>query len=171
MAYEDELRRRREDPRRKAYGREYYQRNREYFRQYAKDYRGRRKPAGWGDHRSGDYKSRCWAIAAGMFDRCRVRCYRKQWELGITKEWIARRVLAGKCELTGVPFVLERKSPYMPSVDRIDSSKPYTASNCRVILWMLNVAKSDWPDDVFRQALLAAADGMRGSPSPPGVSR
>jgi hypothetical protein len=176
MAYEDDLRKRREDPRRNAYGRDYYQKNRDYFREYQKEYKksGRRKPGGWGNYKADTHESRCWAVAAGMCGSSRARSRREKWPFGLSTEWIARRIRAGKCELTGVPFVLERKSPYMPSLDRIDSSKFYTADNCRVILLILNLAKRDWPEDVFQAAFLAAADGLRGSlpgsgaPPPPG---
>lgn len=172
MAYEDGLRKRREDPRRKAYLRDYYQKNKDYFREYRKSYRqsGPRKPGGWGNYRAGTHESRCWAVAAGMHLASKARSRRAKRPYGLSTEWIAQRIRAGKCELTGVPFVLERNSPYMPSIDRIDSSKCYTPDNCRVILLILNLAKRDWPEDVFQAAILAAADGLRGSPSRPGVS-
>lgn len=173
MAYEDQLRRRREDPRRKEYARDYYQKNRDYFRQYQREYRkGKpRKPGGWGNYKADTYESRCWAVASGMHLVAKARSRKAKWPFALSKEWIARRVLAGKCELTGVPFVLERKSPYVPSLDRIDSSKFYTSDNCRVILLILNLAKRDWPEGLFQEAFLAAAEGLRsGSPSPPGVS-
>jgi len=56
------------------------------------------------------------------------------------------------CELSGLQFELFRgpRSPYSPSVDRIDSSKPYTPENCRVILWGLNAAFAEWGEDTFR---------------------
>jgi hypothetical protein len=164
MSYEDELRRRREDPGRKQYGRDYYQRNREYFRQYhRKRYAGetKRKPGGWGNYKADTLESRCWAIASGMHLSTRHRSKRAGWPYGLTKEWLARKILAGRCELSGVPFVLEKKSPFLPSIDRIDSSKHYTPDNCRMILFMLNLAKRDWDEEAFVAALLAAADGVR----------
>lgn len=169
MAYEDSLRRRREDPRRKQYQRDYYQRNKDYFREYQKSYR-KRKPHSWGNYKADTYESRCWAVAAGIYGTAKGRSRRAKWPFGLSTEWIARRILRGKCELTGVPFILERKSPYMPSLDRIDSSKFYTPDNCRLVLLMLNLAKRDWAEDVFHAAFLAAADGLRGSLSGSGAS-
>ncbi len=55
----------------------------------------------------------------------------------------------GTCDLTGLPFepdpgVLKRRSPYTPSIDRIDSSKPYTKKNFRVVLWAINSGCGTW---------------------------
>jgi hypothetical protein len=166
MAYEDELRRRREDPGRKQYGRDYYQRNKDYFRQYRLDRKAgkkKRKPGGWGNYKADTHESRCWAIASGIYLTSKNRSKREGWPYGLTKEWLAQKVQAGRCELTGLPFVLEKKSMFMPSLDRTDSSGFYTPDNCRMIMYFLNLAKRDWGEPEFLRALLAAADGIRRS--------
>ncbi len=60
----------------------------------------------------------------------------------------------GKCEVTGIPFSDEvptgsRISPFKESVDRIDSSKGYHATNCRVVCLAVNLAMRDWGEAVM----------------------
>lgn len=78
-------------------------------------------------------------------------------ECDLDVEWFTIRIEAGVCELSGLPFDIERKSPRgpnTPSVDRIDPKGPYTKANCRLILWWLNHALQDKGEDyaiaVFR---------------------
>lgn len=64
---------------------------------------------------------------------------------------------AGHCWLTHIPFEYDREerpegspaSPFVPSIDRIDSSKGYTPGNVRVVCWAINQARGAWPDYVF----------------------
>lgn len=75
-------------------------------------------------------------------------------------EWFNRRIEAGVCELSGLPFDLSGKyalgarNPNVPSVDRINAKGGYTKDNCRLILWWLNRAIIDLGDEyalnVFR---------------------
>lgn len=59
----------------------------------------------------------------------------------------------GKCMLTGIPFSSEqssgRRRPWLPSLDRIDSSKGYTDGNMRLVCSAVNIALNDWGDEVF----------------------
>ena len=61
----------------------------------------------------------------------------------------------GRCELTDVQFSMDnpgrsRARPFIASIDRIDSSQGYSYSNCRAVCACVNMALSDWGDDVFR---------------------
>lgn len=72
-------------------------------------------------------------------------------------EDIFRRIRAGRCERTGIPFDLggndgtQRVRPWFPSLDRIDSGKPYTPDNVEVVVAAFNLAKNEWPIEVFRR--------------------
>ena len=59
-----------------------------------------------------------------------------------------------KCEVSGIPFSWDkpahcRVAPYIPSIDRIDSTKGYTKDNVRLICWAVNISLSDWGDNTF----------------------
>lgn len=68
----------------------------------------------------------------------------------------------GRCELTGVPFSLDNPTgsnvaPFRPSLDRIDSSLPYSYQNCRLIIVAANLALRDWGDHVFKTMCIGYA--------------
>lgn len=63
------------------------------------------------------------------------------------------RIVNG-CEMTGLPFDLSVKgkgnrNAYSLSIDRIEADKGYVLSNCRFILWGLNVAFNNWGEAEF----------------------
>jgi hypothetical protein len=73
--------------------------------------------------------------------------------------WIHEKILKGYCEATGIKFDLETeerksghtKNPWVPSIDRIDSSKPYLKENIQVVVFMYNMCKSEFThDDVIK---------------------
>ena len=106
------------------------------------------------------YEKRCHLWANRFYKRIRTRSRELQWPCDVTRAWIAERLLVGRCELSGLPFVFHPKQPFLPSIDRIDSRQPYTQANCRVILLLLNYAKNRYKEQVFVPALLAAAEGV-----------
>ena len=67
-------------------------------------------------------------------------------------DWIEQKILSGVCEVTGIPFDLKSefsksvhaKNPWVPSLDRIDSSKPYLKDNVQVVVYMYNVCKAEF---------------------------
>jgi hypothetical protein len=75
------------------------------------------------------------------------RCRSKGHAFDLDIPWLSER-LSGRCELTGLPFDLSvaarRSTAFSPSVDRIVPANGYTKANCRVVLYALNVAMSDW---------------------------
>lgn len=56
----------------------------------------------------------------------------------------------GECAVTGVPLDIDTKinggrvSPWMPSIDRIDSRKGYVSGNCRIVCYQANLAMSQF---------------------------
>jgi hypothetical protein len=104
-----------------------------------------------------------------MVTAAQKRMQRRGMEFDIDREDIANRILAGRCEMTGLAFDLNvykngRRNPFAPSIERIDPSRGYTKDNVQVVCCIYNVAKSDWTvGDVIKmskallehQALLA----------------
>jgi hypothetical protein len=66
-----------------------------------------------------------------------------------------------KCALTGLEFEVEReveyrkRRPFAPSIDRIDYKKGYTKNNVRLVCVAVNIALSDFGDEVFDKMCLA----------------
>jgi hypothetical protein len=62
-----------------------------------------------------------------------------------------------RCAMTGIlmePFKASgrtKNGKYLaaPSVDRIDSTKHYTPDNIQIVMWAVNLMKSDLPNNVF----------------------
>lgn len=69
----------------------------------------------------------------------------------------------GKCALTGVEMIHPirkireklSKSPFMGSLDRIDSSKPYSKKNVQWVCYSINLAKQDFTTEEFKHFLQA----------------
>jgi hypothetical protein len=71
-----------------------------------------------------------------------------------------------RCELTDIHFDLQKKSrfrvrPWVPSVDRIDSSKPYTMNNCRVVCAAVNSAMNQYGEDVLMKIAMMMIEKKR----------
>lgn len=66
----------------------------------------------------------------------------------------------GKCSVTGLSFSgldsdPKGKMPYIPSIDRIDSTKGYSRENCRLVCACVNLAMNTWGEKVLREMALA----------------
>lgn len=79
----------------------------------------------------------------------------------------------GQCQVTGITFNRYRpvgatKRPWFPSIDRIDSRKPYTIENCRVVCVAANFAMGEWGEWVLNTLAKAVCYG--GQPVNPPVT-
>ena len=128
--------------------------------EYMKDWR--RKNPGYGNERV----RRCMqrdpirTATSLIFRNAKNRARWRGVRFDIDASWLEERLVEGKCELTGFPFVFEIGSPFMPSLDRITSRPGYTATNSRVIIWFANQAKSDLDDDEFLNLLKLVVKGI-----------
>jgi hypothetical protein len=63
----------------------------------------------------------------------------------------------GHCAVSGLAFSDERhehafvKTPFAPSLDRIDTAQGYTQDNVRLVCMAANFALNQWGDDVLRR--------------------
>lgn len=67
-----------------------------------------------------------------------------------------------KCIVTGIPFDYSHDPRYLrssfgPSVDRIDSTKGYTLDNIRLVCFIVNMGKADYPQETFDEMCIARA--------------
>lgn len=99
-----------------------------------------------------EYRATLRGRAFKMLQSVNIRSKRRGEDGTITVEWVIGKLANERCEVSGIVFDLSkdsRRSPYAPSIDRIDNSKWYTPDNCRVILWALNAAFSHWGQAEF----------------------
>lgn len=66
-------------------------------------------------------------------------------------------------KLTGMEFSFQEfqgsaRLPFGPSVDRVDNSRGYIKGNIRVTTVMANLARSDFPDQIFLQMCRMTTD-------------
>ena len=101
--------------------------------------------------------------AAYLFYSVKARATKAGIPFDLNKEWLQDRIDAGICEMSGLPFDFETlgghgpRNPNGASVDRIRANGGYTKDNCRLILWSINRALSNWGDEymlhIFRTIL------------------
>jgi hypothetical protein len=109
--------------------------------------------------REANWRSAAFATIEGrasrMVSRAKVFAKRSGVEFDLTKEWVAERLAAGRCEVTGILFDLGpnpnqcRSNPFQPSLDRIKAGGGYTKDNVRVTVFIFNVARSDFGDEAL----------------------
>jgi len=74
------------------------------------------------------------------YSSAKSRAKKGGWEFDLTIDWVLKKVIAGKCEATGIKFG-ETGTPWVASLDRKDSKRGYTKDNCWVVCWAFNRAK------------------------------
>lgn len=96
-----------------------------------------------------------------MFRSAMGRAKTRGWDFTITRSWLRQKLEFGVCEATGLAFAngdykgAGHADPFSASLDRRDSTKGYTPENCRLILWGLNMALSQWGDQVYAEIATA----------------
>lgn len=72
------------------------------------------------------------------------RSINRNLEFDLTKEWYIKN-LPEYCPVFNTKLDYGSNIPeYMPSIDRINNSKGYTQSNCRIISWKANDIRNQW---------------------------
>lgn len=82
-----------------------------------------------------------------MFDRAKTRSTMHNREFSITIDDV---VVPDVCPVFKIPFEYTPGSLYVPSIDRIDSSKGYIPGNVQVISWRANSLKNNMTADEAR---------------------
>lgn len=84
-----------------------------------------------------------------LLNSCRLSSKKNSYAFDLDYEWVMKRILTGKCSITGIDFDYSNASysvtaPFKPSIDRIDNTKGYTKDNCQVVCYIYNRAKGDY---------------------------
>jgi len=114
-----------------------------------------------------EYKMRRYEDPRGrtsnLLRNARANAKREGARCTLTFEWILERILAGKCEVTRLPFELKRSKiyrahPFSPSLDRRAAGGDYSPENTRVVVYALNLLRNEYPDMVTRRVARAWLD-------------
>lgn len=91
-----------------------------------------------------------------LWGAARTRAWRHGVPFSLSESWVADRLNAGVCEVTGLAFRVDKCGPrnnFCPSVDRKDPDKGYTDENAQMVVWIYNAAKGAGShDDVLLMA-------------------
>jgi hypothetical protein len=95
-----------------------------------------------------------YRTAYSLWHACLSRAKDKNIEFDLDMNEIHMTLANGKCVKTGHEFVIKEKgrnykdrSPFAPSIDKIDPSKGYTKDNIQVVCWWYNSAKGRYTDE------------------------
>jgi len=118
------------------------QQRREYHRQYEKKWRQ-------------SLRSNTDRYTAKLVSSTRNRCKKNGWEFDLNESEIAEVIKRGVCEVTGLPFLIPQKgrSPWSPSLDRVEAGGGYVRRNVKVVVWAYNMAKGEWSEPEFNRLI------------------
>lgn len=95
------------------------------------------------------------SLAERMFARAKKGAKRRGLAFTISLDEVRYLIAAsdGHCALTGMPFDhnADGFKPFVPSIDRIDSNAGYVAGNCRIVCLAVNIAMSNWGEEVLEK--------------------
>jgi hypothetical protein len=76
-------------------------------------------------------------------------------------EWIEKKLIAGKCEVSEIPFTFKSlrtgkggvgsQNPFAPALDRKLANKGFVKSNVKVVIWMYHAGKQNVSHETFMQ--------------------
>jgi len=110
--------------------------------------------------RAKDQKNTPNGRAQRLYQGAKARARKLGVDFDLDLEQIKELVRNGKCEVSGIDFVLqEGRHPFAPSLDRIDPLKGYTQDNIQVVAWIYNAAKGIGTHDDVLKLAQALTDG------------
>lgn len=95
-----------------------------------------------------------------LVSKAKARAAEKGLDFDLTSEW-ATSVWTGRCAVTGAEFLSNAKKFRSPSIDRINPELGYVQSNCRFVLWIVNVFKNNGTDQEMKEVAKLIVDSDR----------
>lgn len=92
--------------------------------------------------------------AAYLLREARNRAKKQNVPFNLTETALQEMLAPMRCSATGLKLCWDwsgssRSNPWAPSLDRIEGSRGYVDGNVRIVCWIYNSAKSDWPADLI----------------------
>jgi len=113
-------------------------------------------------HKTNDKSRQTWqkyrksekGLITQLLNNARDRAKRKNLPFELDKSWVIEKIKSNTCELSGIQFIYEsigeyRANPFAPSIDKINPLKGYTKDNSRLVVFCVNMARSDWGDEIL----------------------
>jgi hypothetical protein len=92
-----------------------------------------------------------------LVNSARNRAKKENVDFDLDREWVAEKLKAGVCEVTGMSLDLSPKQkgragqkPHAPSLDRKIPGSDYTKANVQIVVFIYNVSKSNWGHDLVK---------------------
>lgn len=107
-------------------------------------------------------KDRMFMYLRRMLNNARKNSARRGQDCTITEPelWALLESSGRACQVTRVPFDLaphaNGRSPFAPSLDRIDGRRGYTKGNVRLVVQIANLAMNVWDAETLRDFLSKA---------------
>lgn len=141
---------------------EYYIENKERLQAYAKLYRQDYEP------KMRRKRETSWSERVKYLVKARQNDAKsKNLKFEITAEFMIILMLLQdyKCALTGITFDMNfsgeyRTAAFGPSIDRKDSRKGYELTNVQFVCFMVNMGKSEYPQEMFDQMCVARVEQL-----------
>ena len=151
---------------RKAYRKEYYQKNKEHEKAMTKLWNKNNpdKVKQHGKNSRLKYQIDGNAFLSNLFSMVKSsaknRAKGRILPVTVTKQDIERLIIKsnGKCALSGFKLTIVRNSPFKASLDRIDSSKGYIKGNIQVVAKCVNIAKNNLSQKDFIKMCKSVVD-------------
>jgi len=110
--------------------------------------------------RERQHQTKPWAPLLGT---AKYRAKKEGLPFNLTAEW-ALATWKGVCEISGIPFVLnKRRSVFSPTIDKIIPKLGYEQNNCRFVLFGVNALKYNSADADMYAIAAAITACHRGS--------
>jgi hypothetical protein len=100
--------------------------------------------------------------AKQLYNSALQRSRKSNLDFDLTREWIFKKVSAGICEVSKLPFHFDTSwkqngrslaSPFIPSIDKKCPKKGYTKKNCQIVCYLYNTCKGPFSHgDVIKLA-------------------
>lgn len=108
--------------------------------------------------------------ATQLTTSARSRSKEYDYSFDLTREFVQRKIEAGKCEKSGLnldlmPHPTQLRNGFAPSLDRIDNSFGYTQDNVQIVCNMYNSGKGEHDELDFIAMCVAVAERYADNPA------
>lgn len=99
--------------------------------------------------------------AQTLFWAAKRAAKKKNLSFDLDVDWIEQKLIAGYCEVSGIPFTFTSlktgkggvgsQNPFGPTLDCTVHTKGFIKSNVKVVLWMYHAGKQNVSHETFMQ--------------------